>query len=52
MLQAESVTETAAVQATATALAQAEERYGAGIVTFLEVASAETAALQAQLSAR
>ena len=50
-LQEESVTDAAAVQATATALDQAQQRYQAGIVTFLEVATAETSALQAQLAA-
>lgn len=50
-LQAESETDAAAVQATQTALKQAQDRYQAGIVTFLEVATAETAALQAQITA-
>jgi NodT family efflux transporter outer membrane factor (OMF) lipoprotein len=50
-LQVESETDAAAVQATNTALEQAQARYKAGIVTYLEVASAETAALQAQLAA-
>jgi outer membrane protein, multidrug efflux system len=50
-LQEESETDAAAVQATATALDQAQQRYRAGIVTYLEVATAETAALQAQLAA-
>jgi outer membrane protein, multidrug efflux system len=50
-LQAESETDALAVQATATALQQAQDRYGAGIVTYLEVSSAETSALQAQLAA-
>ncbi|HTB30031.1 MAG TPA: TolC family protein, partial [Steroidobacteraceae bacterium] len=50
-LQSESDTDAAAVQATRTALQQAQDRYDAGIVTFLEVATAETAALQAQISA-
>jgi NodT family efflux transporter outer membrane factor (OMF) lipoprotein len=50
-LQSESDTDAAAVQATRTALQQAQDRYEAGIVTFLEVATAETAALQAQISA-
>jgi len=50
-LQEESATDAAAVQATGTALDQAQQRYIAGIVTFLEVATAETAALQAQLAA-
>jgi outer membrane protein, multidrug efflux system len=50
-LQAESDSDAAAVQATRTALQQAQDRYNAGIVTFLEVSVAETAALQAQISA-
>ena len=50
-LQSESDTDAAAVQATRTALQQVQDRYDAGIVTFLEVATAETAALQAQISA-
>jgi NodT family efflux transporter outer membrane factor (OMF) lipoprotein len=50
-LQSESDTDGAAVQATRTALQQAQDRYNAGIVTFLEVATAETAALQAQIAA-
>jgi NodT family efflux transporter outer membrane factor (OMF) lipoprotein len=50
-LQVEGETDAAAVQATGTALRQAQDRYRAGIVTYLEVASAETAALQAQLAA-
>ncbi len=50
-LQAESDTDAAAVQATGVALQQARDRYEAGIVTFLEVAIAETAALQAQITA-
>jgi NodT family efflux transporter outer membrane factor (OMF) lipoprotein len=50
-LQIESETDAGAVQATAIALQQAQDRYVAGIVTYLEVAAAETAALQAQLSA-
>ena len=32
-------------------LKQAQDRYGAGIVTYLEVSTAETAALQAQVQA-
>jgi NodT family efflux transporter outer membrane factor (OMF) lipoprotein len=51
LLQAESETDAEAVKATGTALQQAEDRYKAGIVTFLEVATAETAALQAQITA-
>jgi outer membrane protein TolC len=50
-LQVEGETDAAAVQATGTALDQAQQRYRAGIVTYLEVATAETAALQAQLAA-
>jgi outer membrane protein TolC len=40
-----------AVVAAQTSLQQAQYRYGAGAVTYLEVSSAETTALQAQLSA-
>ena len=50
-LQEESVSDAAAVLATGVALKQAEDRYSAGIVTFLEVSTAETAALQAQVQA-
>jgi NodT family efflux transporter outer membrane factor (OMF) lipoprotein len=49
-LQQESVSETAAVKATATALEQAQYRYKAGLVTYLEVATAENSSLQAQLA--
>jgi NodT family efflux transporter outer membrane factor (OMF) lipoprotein len=49
-LQQESVSEAAAVKATATALEQAQYRYKAGLVTYLEVATAENSALQAQLA--
>ena len=49
-LQQESVSEAAAVQATAKALQQAQYRYKAGIVTYLEVATTENTALQAQLA--
>jgi NodT family efflux transporter outer membrane factor (OMF) lipoprotein len=49
-LQQESVSEAAAVTATAQALQQAQYRYKAGLVTYLEVATTETTALQAQLS--
>ncbi len=49
-LQQESVSESAAVTATATALTQARYRYKAGLVTYIEVSTAETAALQAQQS--
>ncbi len=50
-LQQESVSEAAAVEATTSALEQAEYRYKAGIVTYLEVVVAENAALAARLSA-
>jgi NodT family efflux transporter outer membrane factor (OMF) lipoprotein len=49
-LQQESISEAAAVTATAKALQQAQYRYKAGLVTYLEVATAENAALQAQIS--
>jgi outer membrane protein, multidrug efflux system len=49
-LQQESVSEAAAVTATATALEQAQYRYKAGLVTYLEVSTAENTALQAQLA--
>jgi NodT family efflux transporter outer membrane factor (OMF) lipoprotein len=49
-LQQESVSEAAAVTATGKALQQAQYRYKAGLVTYLEVATTETTALQAQLS--
>lgn len=49
-LQRESVSEAAAVAATAKALEQAQYRYKAGLVTYLEVATTENAALQAQLA--
>jgi NodT family efflux transporter outer membrane factor (OMF) lipoprotein len=49
-LQDESVSEAAAVAATATALKQAQYRYRAGLVTYLEVAIVQTSALQAQLT--
>jgi NodT family efflux transporter outer membrane factor (OMF) lipoprotein len=50
-LAEESETDAAAVLATGVALQQAQDRYRAGIVTFLEVSTAETAALQAQVQA-
>jgi NodT family efflux transporter outer membrane factor (OMF) lipoprotein len=50
-LQEESETDAAAVLATGVALKQAQDRYKAGIVTYLEVSTAETAALQAQVQA-
>ncbi|HEY2686117.1 MAG TPA: efflux transporter outer membrane subunit [Steroidobacteraceae bacterium] len=49
-LEQESVSESAAVAATGQALQQAQYRYRAGLVTFLEVATTENTALQAQLS--
>ena len=49
-LQAESVSEAAAVDATGKALQQSQYRYKAGLVTYLEVATNENANLQAQLS--
>jgi NodT family efflux transporter outer membrane factor (OMF) lipoprotein len=49
-LEQESLSEEAAVTASAHALEQARYRYKAGLVTYLEVATAETIALQAQLS--
>jgi NodT family efflux transporter outer membrane factor (OMF) lipoprotein len=49
-LQQESISEAAAVMATGKALQQAQYRYKAGLVTYLEVATTETTALQAQLS--
>jgi NodT family efflux transporter outer membrane factor (OMF) lipoprotein len=49
-LQRENLSETAAVSSTATALQQAQYRYRAGLVTYLEVSTAENAALQAQIA--
>jgi outer membrane protein, multidrug efflux system len=49
-LQQESVSEAAAVKATTTALEQAQYRYKAGLVTYLEVSTAENTSLQAQLA--
>jgi NodT family efflux transporter outer membrane factor (OMF) lipoprotein len=49
-LQQESVSEAAAVAATATALEQAQYRYKAGLVTYLEVVTAQNSALQAELA--
>lgn len=49
-LQLESVSEAAAVTATGRALQQAQYRYKAGLVTYLEVATSENISLQAQLS--
>ena len=48
-LDQESQSEAAAVTATAKALEQARYRYKAGLVTYLEVSTTETIALQAQL---
>ena len=50
-LEQESKTAAAAVEATSTALEQANLRYAAGVATYLEVATTETTALQAQLTA-
>ncbi len=50
-LQQESVSQSAAVAATAKALQQSQFRYKAGVVTYLEVAVTENAALQAELAA-
>jgi outer membrane protein TolC len=50
-LQQENDSVTAAVTATGSALQQANYRYKAGLVTYLEVASTENTALQAELSA-
>jgi NodT family efflux transporter outer membrane factor (OMF) lipoprotein len=49
-LQQESISEAAAVTATGKALQQAQYRYNAGLVTYLEVATNENSNLQAQLS--
>jgi NodT family efflux transporter outer membrane factor (OMF) lipoprotein len=49
-LQQENVSEAAAVTATGKALQQAQYRYKAGLVTYLEVATNENTFLQAQLS--
>jgi NodT family efflux transporter outer membrane factor (OMF) lipoprotein len=49
-LQQESASEAAAVVATLKALQQAQYRYKAGLVTYLEVAVNQNTALQAQLS--
>jgi NodT family efflux transporter outer membrane factor (OMF) lipoprotein len=49
-LEEESVSEAAAVTATGRALEQAEYRYKSGLVTYLEVSTTETTALQAQLT--
>jgi outer membrane protein TolC len=50
-LEQESVTEAAAVAATAGALEQARFRYDGGIATYLEIVVAENAALSARLAA-
>jgi NodT family efflux transporter outer membrane factor (OMF) lipoprotein len=49
-LQQESVSESAAVTSTSTALQQAQYRYKAGLVTYLEVSTAENTSLQAQIA--
>ncbi len=49
-LEQENASEAAAVTATGKALQQAQYRYKAGLVTYLEVATIETTNLQAQLS--
>jgi outer membrane protein TolC len=49
-LQEESLSQAAAVTAAGKALEQAQNRYQAGLVTYLEVATNENAHLQAQLS--
>jgi NodT family efflux transporter outer membrane factor (OMF) lipoprotein len=49
-LMQESVSQAAAVEATGKALQQAEHRYRAGLVTYLEVATTENTHLQAQLA--
>ena len=49
-LEQESLSEEAAVTASGQALEQARYRYKEGLVTYLEVATTETIALQAQLS--
>src|SRR5882724_9707986 len=50
-LEAESVSQAAAVAATASALKQAQFQYQGGLVTYLQVVVTENAALSAQLSA-
>jgi NodT family efflux transporter outer membrane factor (OMF) lipoprotein len=49
-LEQESLSEAAAVKATAIALQQAQYRYKAGLVTYLEVVTSENTSLQAQLA--
>ena len=50
-LQHEATSEAAAVDAAATELDQARDRYSAGITTYLEVVIAENALLSSQLAA-
>jgi NodT family efflux transporter outer membrane factor (OMF) lipoprotein len=50
-LEKESQSEAEAVEATRIALQQSQDRYTAGIVTYLEVSATETASLQAQQAA-
>ena len=50
-LEAESVSEAAAVAATSSALRQAQLQYEGGIVTYLQVVASENAALSTQLTA-
>ena len=50
-LERESRTQADAVEAARTTLGQSQDRYAAGVVTYLEVSTSETAALQAQLAA-
>jgi outer membrane protein TolC len=50
-LERESTSESAAVDATRLDLEQANDRYKAGVATYLEVVTAENASLAAQLSA-
>jgi outer membrane protein TolC len=49
-LEKEAGTEAQAVEASGIALAKSQDRYVEGLVTYLEVATTETTALQAQLS--
>jgi NodT family efflux transporter outer membrane factor (OMF) lipoprotein len=49
-LEKEAITEAQAVEASGIALAKSQDRYVEGLVTYLEVATTETTALQAQLS--
>jgi outer membrane protein, multidrug efflux system len=49
-LQQESISEAAAAKATDTALKQAQYRYQAGLVTYLEVVTTENTSLQAQIA--